>query len=217
MPARLEVWGDYACFSRPETKTERYSYDVMTPSAARGILEAIYWHHGLQWRIDSITVMNPIRFTTVRRNEVSAVASADTMRSAMTSGKPAPVIYTSERIQQRAATVLRDVRYVIEAHFVMTSEANAGDTPAKFMSIFNRRASKGQCFHEPYFGCREFPLNFRLWESEETPQGFEAGRRDLGLMLYDMDYSNPKDIRPMFFRAILQDGVLNTEYVRTMS
>lgn len=217
MSARLEVWGDYACFSRPETKTERYSYDVMTPSAARGILEAIYWHPGLRWRIDSITVMNPIRFTTVRRNEVSAVMSADTMRSAILSGKPSPVIYTSEKIQQRAATVLRDVHYVIEAHFDITPAASTGDTPEKFISMFNRRASKGQCFHEPYFGCREFPLNFKLWKSEDAPQGFETGQRDLGLMLYDMDYSNMEDIKPMFFRATLQDGVLNTEHVRTMS
>ena len=209
MPIKLEVRGRYACFSRPELKIERVSYDVMTPSAARGILEGIYWHPGMRWIIDRITVMNPIKFSNIRRNEVSKIASASEMRSAATSGKAATPIYTSKSIQQRAAMVLRDVRYVIEAHFEMTSNASADDTPAKFQSMFVRRAGKGQCFHEPYFGCREFPVDFELWEGEAAPEGFEQGDRDLGYMLYDMDYSDPEDIQPMFFRAVLRNGILD--------
>lgn len=217
MPVRLQVSGDWACFSRPELKTERVSYDVMTPSAGRGILEAILWHPGMRWCIDRITVMNPIRFSSIRRNEVSEKAVASHMRTAIAAGNDAPVLYAPKFIQQRAALVLRDVRYVIDAHFEITEHAAPGDTPAKFQSMFMRRASKGQCFHEPYFGCREFPVNFSLWESEENPVGFEQGDRDLGYMLYDMDYSNPQDIRPQFFRAILHDGVLDTTNVRAVS
>lgn len=217
MPVKLEVTGRYACFSRPELKVERVSYDVMTPSAARGILEGIYRHPGMRWIIDRITVMNPIKFSNIRRNEVSKAANALEMRSAAMSGKAATPIYTSESIQQRSTMVLRDVHYVIEAHFEMTSKAAADDTPAKFQSMFMRRASKGQCFHEPYFGCREFPVEFRLWEGQAAPEGFEKGKRDLGYMLYDMDYSNPEEINPMFFHAHLEDGVLDLTDVRTVS
>lgn len=217
MPVSLEVGGRYACFSRPELKVERVSYDVMTPSAARGILESIYWHPGMRWIIDRITVMNPIKFSNVRRNEVSKSANTLEMCSAAMPGRAATPIYASESIQQRATMVLRDVRYVIEAHFEMTSKAAAGDTPAKFQSMFMRRASKGQCFHEPYFGCREFPVDFKLWEGQAAPTGFEKGKRDLGYMLYDMDYSNLKEIKPMFFHARLENGVLDLTDVRTAS
>ncbi|RYQ32013.1 type I-C CRISPR-associated protein Cas5c [Bifidobacterium pseudolongum] len=220
MPIKLEVSGRYACFSRPELKIERVSYDVMTPSAARGILEGIYWHPGMCWIIDRITVLNPIKFSNVRRNEVSEIASASEMRSAVVSGKAATPIYISKSKstrQQRASMVLRDVRYVIEAHFEMTSKAAVEDTPAKFQSMFMRRTRKGQCFHEPYFGCREFPVDFKLWEGEGAPEGFEKGERDLGYMLYDMDYSDPEKIKPVFFHARLEDGVLDLTNVRTMS
>lgn len=207
MSVKVEVWGDYACFSRPELKTERMSYDVMTPSAARGLLEAIYWHPGLRWVIDRIYVMQPIRFTGIRRNEVKSKISADNVRSAMSGGKQEVYLCTSEDIQQRAATVLQDVRYVIEAHFVMTDQAALSDNAGKFCDIMRRRLEKGQCYHQPCFGVREFPAQFRLWPGGEIPTTGET--RDMGLMLYDMDYSDLRNITPMFFRAALKNGVLN--------
>ncbi len=207
MSVKVEVWGDYACFSRPELKTERMSYDVMTPSAARGLLEAIYWHPGLRWVIDRIYVMQPIRFTGIRRNEVKSKISADNVRSAMSGGKQEVYLCTSEDIQQRAATVLQDVRYVIEAHFVMTGQAAPSDNAGKFCDIMRRRLEKGQCYHQPCFGVREFPAQFRLWPGGEIPTTGET--RDMGLMLYDMDYSDLRNITPMFFRAALENGVLN--------
>ena len=207
MSIKVEVWGDYACFSRPEQKTERMSYDVMTPSAARGLLEAIYWHPGLRWVIDRIYVMQPIRFTGIRRNEVKSKISADNVRSAMSGGKQEVYLCTSEDIQQRAATVLQDVRYVIEAHFVMTDQAAPSDNAGKFCDIMRRRLEKGQCYHQPCFGVREFPAQFRLWPGGEIPTTGET--RDMGLMLYDMDYSDLRNITPMFFRAALENGVLN--------
>lgn len=207
MSVKVEVWGDYACFSRPELKTERMSYDVMTPSAARGLLEAIYWHPGLRWVIDRIYVMQSIRFTGIRRNEVKSKISADNVRSAMSGGKQEVYLCTSEDIQQRAATVLQDVRYVIEAHFVMTDQAAPSDNAGKFCDIMRRRLEKGQCYHQPCFGVREFPAQFRLWPGGEIPTTGET--RDMGLMLYDMDYSDLRNITPMFFRAALENGVLN--------
>lgn len=207
MSVKVEVWGEYACFSRPELKTERMSYDVMTPSAARGLLEAIYWHPGLRWVIDRIYVMQPIRFTGIRRNEVKSKISADNVRSAMSGGKQEVYLCTSEDIQQRAATVLQDVRYVIEAHFVMTDQAAPSDNAGKFCDIMRRRLEKGQCYHQPCFGVREFPAQFRLWPGGEIPTTGET--RDMGLMLYDMDYSDLRNITPMFFRAALENGVLN--------
>lgn len=207
MSVKVEVWGDYACFSRPELKTERMSYDVMTPSAARGLLEAICWHPGLRWVIDRIYVMQPIRFTGIRRNEVKSKISADNVRSAMSGGKQEVYLCTSEDIQQRAATVLQDVRYVIEAHFVMTDQAAPSDNAGKFCDIMRRRLEKGQCYHQPCFGVREFPAQFRLWPGGEIPTTGET--RDMGLMLYDMDYSDLRNITPMFFRAALENGVLN--------
>ncbi len=207
MSVKVEVWGDYACFSRPELKTQRMSKDVMTPSAARGLLEAIYWHPGLRWVIDRIYVMQPIRFTGIRRNEVKSKISADNVRSAMSGGKQEVYLCTSEDIQQRAATVLQDVRYVIEAHFVMTDQAAPSDNAGKFCDIMRRRLEKGQCYHQPCFGVREFPAQFRLWPGGEIPTTGET--RDMGLMLYDMDYSDLRNITPMFFRAALENGVLN--------
>jgi CRISPR-associated protein Cas5d len=208
MSVKIEVWGDYACFSRPEMKVERVSYDVMTPSAARGILEAIYWHPGLTWRIDQIRVCAPIRFTNIRRNEVKDKISASNIRTVMNRGEGELYLVTSQSIQQRAAMILRDVHYVIEAHFDMTDRAAETDNPGKFKDIINRRAQKGQFYHQPYFGTREFPANFKVCESiPECPQEL-LGERDLGWMLLDMDYSNSEDIKPMFFRGLLKDGVL---------
>ena len=209
MSVKVEVWGEYACFSRPELKVERMSYDVMTPSAARGLLEAIYWHPGLKWIVDKIYVLEPIRFTNIRRNEVKSKVSASNVRSVMNGGGAELFISTSDDIQQRAATVLRDVRYVIEAHFIMTDKATATDNEGKFCDIMRRRLEKGQCYHQPCFGCREFPASFRKWESGEICTAYQDETRDLGLMLYDMDYSDPENISPMFFRARLENGVLH--------
>ena len=144
---RLEVWGAYACFSRPELKVERVSYDVMTPSAARGLVEAIYYHPGLRWIIDKIYVLSPIRFTNIRRNEVKSKVVSSAAKGVMQgNGKPL-YLAASQDIQQRAAMVLQDVHYVIEAHFEMTDKASPSDNPGKFQDIIRRRMEKGQCFH----------------------------------------------------------------------
>lgn len=209
MSFRVEVWGDYALFTRPEMKVERVSYDVMTPSAARGLLEAIYWHPGMRWIIDRIYVLQPIRFTNIRRNEVSATLSAAKARTAMTGGDADLFINTKDTIQQRAAMVLQDVRYVIEAHFVLTGKASPGDNPGKFCDIMRRRLEKGQCYHQPCFGTREFPAHFRAWQDGEPRTAYPGEDRELGFMLYDMDYSDPENIRPQFFRAALHNGVLD--------
>lgn len=206
---QLEVWGKYALFTRPELKVERVSYDVPTPSAARGIVESIYYHPGLQWHIKRIYVMNPIRFLNVRRNEVkNKILSTAARKAAQGSEKPLYQV-TSQEIVQRASLLLRDVHYVIEAHFTMTEKAAPTDNPGKFQDIVTRRMERGQCFQTPYFGCREFPVNFRRWPGGPVPTIPET--RDLGLMLYDFDYSNPLIITPTYFRARLENGVLDTE------
>ncbi|MCX4372570.1 MAG: type I-C CRISPR-associated protein Cas5c [Dysosmobacter sp.] len=209
MSIRLEVWGEYALFSRPEMKTERVSYDVMTPSAARGLLESVYWHPGLKYIIDRIHVCAPIRFTNLRRNEVKATVSARSARTVMERGSGELYLISSQEIQQRAALLLRDVHFVLEAHFDMTDRAAPGDNPGKFQDILKRRIKRGQFYSQPYLGCREFPAQFKL--CEELPPCPEElrGVRELGYMLWDLDYSNPEDIHPLFFRAALQNGVLN--------
>lgn len=211
MAVKVEVWGDYALFSRPELKVERVSYDVMTPSAARGILEAIYWHPGLKWVIDKIYVLNPIAFTNVRRNEVSEKISASNVKAAILNKQGELYLNTNERKvrQQRASMILKNVHYVIDAHFEMTDKASASDTPAKFQSIMQRRLQKGQCFHTPYFGCREFPVSFREYTESKINTAYPDSARELGFMLYDMDYEDIKNIQPMFFRAVLKNGVLD--------
>ena len=209
MPVKVEVWGDYALFTRPELKVERVSYDVMTPSAARGLLDAIYWHPGMRWVIDRIFVLNPIRFTNIRRNEVSATLSASKARSVMTGGEGELYICTQDCIQQRAAMVLQDVRYVIEAHFVITDKATPADNEGKFCDIMRRRLEKGQCYHQPCFGTREFPAHFRPWQGGEPQTAYPNEDRELGFMLYDMDYSDSENISPQFFRAVLRRGVLD--------
>lgn len=206
MSIKIEVWGEYACFSRPEMKTERVSYDVMTPSAARGIVEAVYWHPGLQYHIDKIYLLKPVRFTNVRRNEVKSTLLSSNVLAAARGGTP-PVLYTSQDIQQRAAMILQDVHYVIECHFTMTDQASESDNAGKFQDILRRRLQKGQCYHQPCFGCREFPAYFREWTEKEIPAVDVT--QDLGFMLYDMDYSDPQNITPQFFRARLVNGVLD--------
>lgn len=208
MSIRLEVWGDYALFTRPEMKTERVSYDMMTPSAARGLLEAIYWHPGMRYCIDRIYVRAPIRLMNLRRNEVKATVNARSARTVMERKTGELCLSTPQEIQQRASLLLRDVHYVLEAHFNITNSAAPGDNPGKFQDILKRRISRGQFYHQPYFGCREFPAQFKLCEALPPCPEELLGERDLGYMLWDMDYSNPEDIQPLFFRAVLQDGVL---------
>ena len=206
---QLEVWGAYALFSRPELKVGRVSYDVPTPSAARGIVESVYYHPGLRWYIDRIHVLNPIRFVGIRRNEVTDKISGRNVRQAAQGcGQPLYLV-TSQKIVQRSSLLLQDVHYVIEAHFEMTDKAAPSDNPGKFQDIVTRRMERGQCFHTPYFGCREFPVSFRRWPGGPIPTIDET--RDLGLMLYDFDYSDPAAITPTYFRARLEHGVLNTQ------
>lgn len=215
---KVSVWGDYALFSRPEFKVERCSYDIMTPSAARGILESIYWHPGLKWVIDKIYVKNPIQFTRVRRNEVKSKILASNVLQAYNGVDKPLYISTKEDIVQRSSLMLCDVFYVIEAHFEMTDKAEKSDNPGKFKDIIMRRLQRGECFHMPYFGCREFPAHFKLCEDEEIHTAYdELVEKDLGFMLYDMDYHDPMNIQPMFFRAVMRHGVVdlrNCEVIR---
>ncbi len=204
----IEVWGNYALFTRPEMKTERVSYDVMTPSAARGLIEAIYWKPAIRWEIDRIHVLNPIQFTNVRRNEVSSKLSANNVKSAMSGTAEIKPIVTTQDIQQRASLLLKDVRYVIEAHFELTDKAGEEDTVEKHYNITLRRLREGRFFHQPCFGCREFPAHFRMIE-DEIPEGNRPDDRDLGYMLYDMDFSNKRDIKPIFFRAAMKNGIVD--------
>lgn len=200
---RLKVWGEYACFTRPEMKVERVSYDVMTPSAARGILEAIYWKPSIKWAIDRIHVINPIRFDNIRRNEIEAKLPLSTVKKAMGDGDSPVEIFIEDKRQQRAALVLRDIVYIIEAHFELTNGQD--NNSAKHKEIFERRARKGQCFHQPYFGCREFPASFELIK-DDIPRSKLSGEKDLGWMLYDIDFE--KNMEAKFFRAIMCDGVI---------
>ena len=208
---RVLVWGERACFTRPEMKVERVSYDVITPSAARGILEAIHWKPAIRWHIDRIHVLKPIRFESIRRNEVGSKLSAASVVKALKAGSTAGLAtYVDEDRQQRAATVLRDVRYLIEAHFELTERAGPDDSVGKHLDIFNRRARKGQCFHAPCLGVREFSASFELLEGDMPPPkpdpGVEADK-DLGWMLHDIDFAD--GMTPHFFRARMQGGVID--------
>ena len=215
---RLHVWGKHALFTRPELKVERVSYDVMTPSAARGVLEAIHWKPAIRWVIDRIHVQKQIRFQSIRRNEVGHKAPAGTIKSAMKRGDLGGVqLLVDEDRQQRASTVLVAPSYVIEAHFEMTAKAEAGDNEGKHLDIFNRRAARGQCFHQPCLGTREFAAHFKLIEpgAPLPPRAPEAETADLGFgtpcdlgyMLWDIDHAAPG--RPsLLFRASLRDGVM---------
>ncbi len=207
MSIQLEVWGDFACFTRPEMKVERVSYDVMTPSAARGIVEAIYWKPEIRWEVTRIRVLKPIRFTSIRRNEVASKIPAGTVATTMKQGRGSLGMYVEDDRQQRAATILRDVAYVIEARFeILGGENNAG----KHLDQFQRRARDGRCFQRPYLGCREFPADFALIDDgqalPEVPPDFQ-GERDLGYMLHEIDFDD--GMTPRFFRAILRDGVMD--------
>ena len=203
---KLKVWGDYACFTRPEMKAERVSYDVITPSAARGILEAIYWKPAIRWVVDRIHVLNEIRFENIRRNEVGGKIAEGTVRRAMKGDAVSLWQDVTADRQQRATLMLRDVAYVIEAHFELTDKAGADNDPDKHYNMFLRRARKGQCFHRPYLGCREFPAHFALVENEVVESSVHKGEKDLGWMLLDIDFDN--GMNPRFFRAVMRDGVI---------
>lgn len=222
MSVLVEVWGEYACFSRPEMKTERVSFDIITPSAARGLLEAIYWHPGLNWVVDKIYVMAPIqvekrevsdgdstgiKMTSIKRNEVKSKIPAGNVRTVMTTGEGRLYLNTATERNQRSSLILQNVHYVLEAHFEMTSDASPGDNPGKFQDIMKRRLRKGQCYHQPYLGCREFPAHFQEWQGGTIPT--IPLTKDLGYMLHSLDYDNPAGIRPRFFRAKMKDGVLD--------
>jgi len=228
----LEVLGDFACFTRPEMKVERVSYDVMTPSAARAVFESIVWKPAIRWRVTKIEVLKPIRWISVRRNEVGAVASTRNVQTAMGAGAGNLGFYVEDERQQRAGLFLRDVTYRIHAHFELRDprfhkphfpqlsrvpvnrceedlNAMPDNNTAKFMSMFERRASRGQCVNQPYLGCREFACAFRLVEDVTGEAKPIEDTKDLGWMLYDLDYSNPADPKPRFFKALLDNGVVN--------
>lgn len=216
----IEVKGNLACFTRPEMKVERVSYDVITPSAARAIFEAILWKPAIRWQVTRIEVLNPIRWTNFRRNEVSSVISATNVRRAMNGGDwPSPILIEKDR-QQRAALLLRDVAYRLHARLILQDDSkhehhyphlrredtgNGENSYAKFAEMFKRRARKGQCFHQPYLGNREFPASWRLVESlPDEPEAIRLEQdRPLGWMLYDLDYSDPDSPAPLFYNPVL--------------
>ncbi len=203
---RLHVWGERACFTRPEMKVERVSYDVITPSAARGILEAIHWKPAIRWVVDRIHVLKPIKFESIRRNEVGSKIAESSIRSAMRAGTTEGLAnIVDEDRQQRAATVLRDVAYVIEAHFERTARWGPEDTDAKHIDMTRRRARTGQCFQRPCLGTREFAADFALVEGE-IPAAL-SDTRDLGFMLLDIDFA--RNSSPVFFRAKMNQGVID--------
>ncbi|MBN1648520.1 MAG: type I-C CRISPR-associated protein Cas5 [Spirochaetales bacterium] len=230
----LEVWGDYACFTRPEMKVERVSYDVMTPSAARAVYEAILWKPAIRWHVTKIEVMEPIQWISVRRNEVGRIFSGPTQAQLEgTNGTPMGFAIEDYR-QQRAGLFLKNVRYRIHAwfEFIPPEErsvnspvsleywadkeeqqlaARPDENEGKYAAMFERRVKKGQCFHRPYLGCREFACYFKLVEPDSVDQSPIAKTDDLGWMLYDMNFEEPRSPTPMFFRARMENGVVNTD------
>ncbi len=213
----LEVQGDFACFTRPEMKVERVSYDVITPSAARAVFEAILWKPAIRWRVRRIEVMNPIKWINLRRNEVGGVIPVGNVKTAMKKGSGNLAQYVEDDRQQRAGLFLRDVKYRIHAGLEMRDtaatirqkrDASSPDTLVKFCKMFERRAAKGQCFNQPYLGTREFSCDFRLVDPQkEYPAPIEE-TRDLGWMLYDLDYRDPSDPQPRFFLARMENGTI---------
>lgn len=199
---KLKVWGDYACFTRPEMKVERVSYDVMTPSAARAVLEAIYWKPSIRWVVDRIHVLAPIHFMNIRRNEVAHKIPLGNVKAAMKNSASTLALFIEDNRQQRAALILRDVCYGIEAHFEYTSDSDRSD--GKHLDCFNRRAREGQCFTQPYLGCREFSAKFAL--VDDFPHSSLSGKLDLGWMVHDIDFAH--DMEAKFFRAEMVDGII---------
>ena len=212
---RVEVWGDYASFNRPELKVERFSYDVMTPSAARNILQAIYWHPTFDWIIDRIYILNPIKKMSIKRNEMKDKLNYTEMHDAAFEQRLPP--YLTIRQTQRSAVVLKDVRYIIEAHFVPKQSLDEGTEKFdenKIYAIMCERLKKGQCFNTPFLGCREFSANFRLVDNSETITPFDINL-DLGVMLYDNDYCG-ESINPYFFKGIVKHGILDLTSVEVL-
>lgn len=211
----VRVRGDYALFTRPEMKVERVSYDVITPSAARGIIEAIYWKPAIRWVIDKIHVLNPIVFTNIRRNEVSEKISESVPRNIINKSTEIYCLSTNDNRQQRAALVLKNVDYVIEAHFEIVAEkAGPTDTVEKHYNIALRRFRKGQHFHAPCLGAREFGAKVDLIENGYIPESRLQGLIKLGWMLFDLDFSNPENIEPKFFKAEMHNGIIDLDQVR---
>ena len=202
----LEVSGPFACFTRPEMKVERVSYDVMTPSAARAMFEAILWKPAIRWRVQRIEVLKPIRFINLRRNEVSAVVSTRNVQQAMTAGSGTLGLYIEDERQQRAGYFLRDVAYRIHADVSLVPGCN--EPLMKYTEMFTRRASKGQCVNQPYLGCREFAADFHLVTAETPPTTPIGDTRELGWMLHDLDFTHPADPQPRFFNAKMVQGVV---------
>ena len=202
----LEVAGPYACFTRPEMKVERVSYDVMTPSAARAVFESILWKPAIRWRVQRIEVLKPIRWINLRRNEVSAVVSTRNVQQAMAAGSGTLGLYIEDERQQRAGYFLRDVAYRIHADLALSPGCT--DPLAKYTEMFTRRARKGQCVNQPYLGCREFAADFRLVTADTPPAPAIDDTRELGWMLHDLDFSNPADPQPRFFNAKMERGVV---------
>ena len=214
---QLHVWGDFACFTRPEMKVERVSYDVMTPAAARGILEAIHWKPAIVWVIDRIHVLKPIRFQTFRRNEVGSKISAQNARTSMSRDSLAGLgLAVDDNRQQRATIALVNVAYVIEAHFDMTAKATAEDSAPKHLEMFKRRAAKGQCFHRPCLGCREFAADFELIEGAMPTSSLADSEKsqDFAWMHYDIDFRSGNEKVPKFFRARMENGVIDVAKAR---
>ena len=208
----IEVAGDFACFTRPEMKVERVSYDLITPSAARAVFEAILWKPAIRWHVQRIEVLRPVRWTSVRRNEVASVVSTRNAIAAMNAGSGQLGLYVEDDRQQRAGLFLRDVAYRLHADLEFVPERAPNDTLTKYAEMFARRAAKGQCVNQPYLGCREFAARFRLVEDPDVePPAEPSLDGDLGWMLYDLDFANPADPQPQFFRAKLDRGVLVLE------
>lgn len=207
-PFCLEVAGDYACFTRPEMKVERVSYDVITPSAARSVFEAILWKPAIRWEVRRIEVLKPIRWISVRRNEVKSKISVSNVKEAMNGTRQELAMLIEDERTQRASLLLRDVAYRLHADLLPVGD-DARANPAKYREMFQRRAERGQCVNQPYLGCREFAARFRLVTdpASEAPALNES--RDLGWMLYDMDFAAVDDPKPRFFRADLQNGVID--------
>lgn len=205
----IEVQGDYACFTRPEMKVERVSYDVPTPSAMRAVFEAIYWKPAIRWQVRRIEVLKPIRWMNLRRNEVASVISTRNVMQAMEAGHGELGVYADEDRQQRASLLLRDVAYRVHADLVVRGERDDPAPPPKFFEMFERRARAGQCVNQPYLGCREFAAHVRLVANPANEPPTIAETRDLGWMLHDLDFSNPADPTPVFFRAQMVGGVID--------
>jgi len=204
----LDVRGDWACFTRPEMKVERVSYDVITPSAARAVFEAIFYKPAIRWQVRRIEVLAPVRWTNLRRNEVASVVSTRNVHQAMKAGAGELALYVDEDRQQRAALLLRDVAWRLHADLVVRPDRRDPEPPLKFFAMFERRARKGQCVNQPYLGCREFAARWRLVDDLAAEPPPIAETRDLGWMLHDLDFTKPTDPQPRFFRAQMAAGVI---------